>query len=109
MSFAAGKAPLYCSYRQAKGNSAQASEGSPAMQDARLCRVNATWDPEAAVWVATSDDVPGLVAEASTIEVLLDDLRALIPELLELNCGGRPERIEVALTAERSEAIELAA
>ena len=79
------------------------------MASATFCRVNATWDPDAAVWVATSDDVPGLVAEATTIEALLDDLRALIPDLLELNCGGRPERINVALTAERSEAIELAA
>ncbi|MGH9394255.1 MAG: DUF1902 domain-containing protein, partial [Terriglobales bacterium] len=24
-------------------------------------RVRATWDPEARVWVAESDDVPGLV------------------------------------------------
>lgn len=70
------------------------------------CHVNAGWDAEAAVWVATSEDVPGLVAEAATIEELLQDLRALVPELLELNCGARPARIDLALTAERNEAIE---
>ena len=71
--------------------------------------VQAVWDAEAAVWVATSDDVPGLVAEASTLEGLLDDIRALVPDLLELNRVPHPARIDVALTAERSEAIELAA
>lgn len=33
--------------------------------------VRAEWDEEAKVWVATSDDVPGLVAEADTAETLL--------------------------------------
>ena len=51
--------------------------------------VRAEWDEEAAVWVATSDDVPGLVAEADTAEALLEKLRALIPELLEAN--GYPD------------------
>jgi hypothetical protein len=42
-------------------------------------------DPEANVWVATSDDVPGLATEAETIEALATSLRALIPDLLEAN------------------------
>jgi hypothetical protein len=48
-------------------------------------RVDAAWDPEAAVWVATSEDVPGLATEAPTIEGLADKLRTIIPELLEAN------------------------
>ncbi len=52
--------------------------------------VRATWDDEARVWVAESDDVPGLVTEASTTEQLLAKLRVLVPELLELNhCGEK--------------------
>lgn len=47
--------------------------------------VNAVWDPEASVWVTTSEDVPGLVAEASSIEELSEKLKILVPELLELN------------------------
>lgn len=49
--------------------------------------VTAFWDPEASVWVAESDDVPGLVAEAATIEELSLKLESLIPELLTLNRG----------------------
>jgi predicted RNase H-like HicB family nuclease len=51
--------------------------------------VRAEWDEEANVWVATSDDVPGLVAEAETSETLLAKLHVLIPELLEAN--GYPD------------------
>ena len=47
--------------------------------------VRATWDPDAAVWVATSDDVPGLVTEAATWGQLESKLQEMIPDLLELN------------------------
>ena len=47
--------------------------------------VRADWDPEAEVFVATSEDVPGLVAEAPTPKTLMAKLDALIPELLALN------------------------
>ena len=41
--------------------------------------VNAKWDDEAGVWVATSDDVPGLVTESKTFEALLKKLRVMVP------------------------------
>jgi predicted RNase H-like HicB family nuclease len=47
--------------------------------------VRSTWDSEASVWVAESDDVPGLVTEADNLEVLMSKLRVMIPELLEAN------------------------
>jgi len=47
--------------------------------------VTAFWDSEAEVWVATSDDVPGLVTEAVDADELIGKLRAMIPELLEAN------------------------
>ena len=51
--------------------------------------VTAFWDDEAAVWVAESDDVPGLITEAATMELLIERLQILIPELMELNCGKK--------------------
>ncbi|MEH2364701.1 DUF1902 domain-containing protein [Nostoc sp.] len=50
-----------------------------------IVKVSAFWDSEVDVWVASSDNLPGLVTEASTIEVLTAKLKAMIPELLELN------------------------
>jgi hypothetical protein len=47
--------------------------------------VRAEWDDEAAVWVASSDDVPGLVTEGETLEGLIAKLHVMVPEMLELN------------------------
>lgn len=47
--------------------------------------VRAEWDEEAKVWVATSDDVPGLATEEQTLEGLVEKLKVMIPELLEAN------------------------
>ena len=47
--------------------------------------IRAEWDDNARVWVATSDDVPGLATEADTMELLAQKLERLVPELLEEN------------------------
>ncbi len=47
--------------------------------------VHAEWDEEASVWVASSDDVPGLVTEAATTEELIAKLKVMIPELMAIN------------------------
>lgn len=48
-------------------------------------KVEAFWDSKAKVWVATSDDISGLVTEAENIEQLIAKIRVMIPELLSLN------------------------
>jgi predicted RNase H-like HicB family nuclease len=48
-------------------------------------KVEAFWDEEAKVWVASSDDVPGLITEAATMELLMQKIRILIPELFKAN------------------------
>jgi len=58
--------------------------------------IQAEWDPEASVWVATSQDVPGLVTEAETLEALESKLKVLVPELLEAN-GRLPDGPEVSM------------
>jgi len=47
--------------------------------------VRAEWDEESSVWVATSDEVPGLVTEEATMEGLIEKLKIIVPELLEAN------------------------
>ncbi|MFZ3114169.1 MAG: DUF1902 domain-containing protein [Syntrophales bacterium] len=47
--------------------------------------VDAFWDEEAQVWVASSNDVPGLITEAATMEHLMQKLKVVIPELLQAN------------------------
>ena len=47
--------------------------------------ITARWDTEASVWFATSDDVPGLVVEAETWPTMLEEVKLVLPELLELS------------------------
>lgn len=67
--------------------------------------VNLTWDPGASVWVATSDDIPGLVLESGSFDALLERVRFAAPELLELNSTERP--VLLSFRAERMEKIAL--
>lgn len=53
-----------------------------------LLHVHADWDSEAGVWVATSDDIPGLATEADTVEALINKLEYMIPELFEANSAA---------------------
>ena len=74
--------------------------------------VQADWDADAGVWVATSEDVPGLATEAETIERLTDRLRSIIPELLEANgllpSTSHNQAIAFELTSHRQELVTLA-
>ena len=68
-------------------------------------QVKAEWDEEASVWVASSDDVPGLATGADTFEQLIEKLKVVIPELLEAN-GLLPDGtddVPFAVSAERME------
>ncbi|ODS32354.1 MAG: hypothetical protein SCARUB_02505 [Candidatus Scalindua rubra] len=55
------------------------------MIDQEIIHVKAIWDNEARVWVATSEDVPGLITESENLEDMVQKLKTLIPELLEAN------------------------
>ena len=72
--------------------------------------VNAEWDPEAKVWVASSDDVPGLITEAGTVEALAEKLAIMIPELLAANgalTGSTVREVPINLIAHREDLISL--
>ena len=43
------------------------------------------WDDEAKVWIATSDDIIGLILESETVENLMNRVKLAAPELIELN------------------------
>lgn len=53
-------------------------------------RVNVLFDEEAQVFVATSHDLPGLVAEARTIDELFAEVNGSIEDLLTEALHRRP-------------------
>lgn len=51
----------------------------------RALVVRACWDAQAKVWIAASDDVPGLCCEAAALPELRETVAALAPGLLLFN------------------------
>ena len=51
----------------------------------KVIRVYVTWDPEAEVHSARSDDIPGLVVEADTLQEIVKMVSVLAPQLLQEN------------------------
>lgn len=68
--------------------------------------IKMTWDQEAAVWIAESDDVPGLVLESGSFDALIERVRFTVPELLELNGGTRAPR-QLRMVSERCERLAM--
>ena len=66
--------------------------------------VNLSWDTDASVWVATSEDIKGLVLESGSLDVLIERVRMTVPELLKLN--GQPvEHATLAFVTKRVEEV----
>ncbi|MCO6048205.1 DUF1902 domain-containing protein [Mesorhizobium sp. RP14(2022)] len=56
--------------------------------------IEAFWDDEAKVWVASSIDDLGLATEAETIEALQQKLSVMVPDLLQPDHEG-PVEVEL--------------
>jgi hypothetical protein len=67
--------------------------------------IRVLWDSEVSVWVATSDDVPGLVVEASSFDDVVKEVRALAPELLDLNVISKGKVLDLHFLADRLESV----
>jgi len=65
-----------------------------------------TWDNEAGVWTATSNDIPGLVLESGSFDALVERTRFAIPELLELN-ALKSRSFSMTIKSERHERVVL--
>ena len=63
--------------------------------------VYAEWDYEENVWIVSSNDIPGLIAEAESIETLSTKLQSMVPELLLLNERKTDEEIVIEVIARR--------
>lgn len=68
--------------------------------------IHLTWDNEASVWTATSDDIPGLVLESGSFDALLERSRIAIPELLALN-SPIPSPLSLHFVSDRREKMVL--
>lgn len=68
------------------------------------CTITFQWDSEAAVWIATSDDVPGLVLESGSFDALLERVKQAVPELIRLN-GSGPADVTLTYFTQREDTV----
>ena len=59
-----------------------------------------TWDEETQVWYCISDDIPGLILESGSLDLLVERARHAVPELLEI-MGFNPANASLSFKAER--------
>lgn len=61
--------------------------------------IEAVWDEEARIWLATSQDAPGLVVEADSWDRMIAEVRLILPDLLALN-GAAADDVSLTFRAE---------
>ena len=76
---------------------------------ANAFQVTAFWDPEAGVWVAESEDIPGLVVEAESMNELVPELNKIIPALIAENHMTKPRdsRVHYHIVAHIDNSIDI--
>ena len=62
--------------------------------------IQLTWDDESSVWIAESDDIPGLILESNSFDMLIERVKIAIPDLLE-NEGKEHPQTKLLFKAER--------
>ncbi|MBQ7158185.1 MAG: DUF1902 domain-containing protein [Treponema sp.] len=67
--------------------------------------VQFTWDDEADVLIAQSDDIPGLVLEGGSLDTLVERVRFVAPESLELNKTKKTPSPSICFRVERHEKV----
>ncbi|MEG8027058.1 MULTISPECIES: DUF1902 domain-containing protein [Sphingomonas] len=71
--------------------------------------IRADYDPEAGVWYSVDGDIPGLAADATTLEALAAKAGAMLPDLLDIHADdiadparlSGPHRIRIIAHHER--------
>ena len=62
--------------------------------------VDFLWDNETSVWIAESENIPGLVLESGSLDALIEKVKFAVPELLSLN-KTKYENINLLIKTER--------
>jgi hypothetical protein len=75
-------------------------------ENANEYTIKLNWDNDANVWIATSEDIAGLVLESGSLDALIERIRFAVPELLLLN-GKQDKLFSVCFKSERYDTISL--
>ena len=69
-------------------------------------QVKIFYDNEAGVWIATSENVTGLILESESLDKLIERVLDAVPELVELN--NLPKYSKINFFMNRRESVNIA-
>ena len=67
--------------------------------------IDLDWDSEAAVWIATSDDISGLILESGSLDALIVRVKFAALELLDLNNINHTDPVRLCFRVERHDVL----
>lgn len=70
------------------------------------CKIKLFWDSDAAVWSATSDDLPGLALESGSFDALVERVKYIVPELLEIE-NIKVDYCDLNFVSERRDRVQM--
>ncbi len=70
------------------------------------CRIKILWDDEAKVWIATSDDIRGLVLESGSFDALIVRVKYAVEDLLSFE-DNKPDYCDLNFITERRDRVLL--
>ncbi len=70
------------------------------------CKIKILWDDEAKVWIATSDDIKGLVLESGSFDALIVRIKYAVEDLLAFE-DNKPDYCDLSFITERRDRLLL--
>ncbi|MBR0095118.1 MAG: DUF1902 domain-containing protein [Synergistaceae bacterium] len=70
------------------------------------CKIKLFWDSDAAVWSATSEDLPGLALESGSFDALVERVKYIVPELLEIE-NIKVDYCDLNFVSERRDRVQM--
>ena len=71
------------------------------MKPEKELKIMITWDEDAQVWFASSEDVQGLVLKAGSYDALIERVRFAVPDLLEVTDKDALASVPLCFISER--------
>ena len=68
------------------------------------CRIKILWDDDAKVWIATSDDIKGLVLESGSFDALIVRVKYAVEDLLSFE-DNKPDYCDLNFITERRDRV----
>lgn len=53
----------------------------------KTIKINLGWDEESDRWYTDTNDVPGMALDSGSLDALIEKVRLIAPDMLELNLG----------------------